>query len=230
MYCVKCGVRLQEGTKACPLCHTPVLLPEELQNDRELTYSDLFPKEKTHVRYLSLAFVTSIMIAVALVCFIMCINMYGEIAWSGYAMLGIALGWIWLVFPFWFPHRNPIIFSGVDLVALGGYLLYINCKSGGHWFLSFAFPLVGIVTLLICGVTALYRYVPGGRAFITGGFFILVGGCCILIEFFQHITFGSEMFVWSLYAVTVFAAIGLFFIIAGIIRPLRDFLHRKFFF
>ena len=230
MYCVKCGVNLQEGTRSCPLCGTPVLLPDDILEDREITYSDLFPKEHNSARYLGLSLATALMGAAALVCFIMCINMYGEIAWSGYAMLGIALGWIWLVFPFWFPHRNPIIFSGVDLVALGGYLLYINCKSGGHWFLSFAFPLVGIVTLLICGVTALYRYVPGGRAFITGGFFILVGGCCILIEFFQHITFGSEMFVWSLYAVTVFAAIGLFFIIAGIIRPLRDFLHRKFFF
>ena len=27
MYCVKCGVRLADGTAACPLCRTPVRDP-----------------------------------------------------------------------------------------------------------------------------------------------------------------------------------------------------------
>ena len=28
MYCVRCGVKLQEGTESCPLCGTPVWNPE----------------------------------------------------------------------------------------------------------------------------------------------------------------------------------------------------------
>ena len=27
MYCVKCGVKLQDGTETCPLCQTPVWNP-----------------------------------------------------------------------------------------------------------------------------------------------------------------------------------------------------------
>lgn len=28
MYCVRCGVKLREGTESCPLCGTPVWNPE----------------------------------------------------------------------------------------------------------------------------------------------------------------------------------------------------------
>ena len=34
MYCVKCGVRLQDGVGECPLCHTAVWMPEETPASR----------------------------------------------------------------------------------------------------------------------------------------------------------------------------------------------------
>lgn len=42
MYCVKCGVRLQEGTERCPLCATPVWNPEEATAERG--YPDTLPR------------------------------------------------------------------------------------------------------------------------------------------------------------------------------------------
>ncbi|MBI9095120.1 MAG: zinc ribbon domain-containing protein [Sphaerochaeta sp.] len=40
-YCVKCGVKLEEGARECPLCKTPVLLPPGLERG----YSEpLFPQ------------------------------------------------------------------------------------------------------------------------------------------------------------------------------------------
>ncbi|MBR4827339.1 MAG: zinc-ribbon domain-containing protein, partial [Oscillospiraceae bacterium] len=41
MYCVKCGVKLQEGTEKCPLCGTPVWNPDGLS--AESTYSSRMP-------------------------------------------------------------------------------------------------------------------------------------------------------------------------------------------
>ena len=79
------------------------------------------------------------------------------------------------------------------------------------------------------GVLALYRYVRGRRAFITGGFFVAMGCSTMLIEFFEHITFDTPMFKWSLFTTAFLSVIGLFFIIAGIIRPVRDYLERRFF-
>ena len=59
---------------------------------------------------------------------------------------------------------------------------------------------------------------------------ILIGGSCMLVELFGHITFGWPMFNWSLYCVSVFGLLGLFLFIATLIPPMRDYLRRTFFF
>ncbi len=40
-YCVKCGVKLEEGARECPLCKTPVILPLGLERGRS---EPLFPQ------------------------------------------------------------------------------------------------------------------------------------------------------------------------------------------
>ena len=98
-----------------------------------------------------------------------------------------------------------------------------------HWFLSFGFPVTAMSCLLLTGFIALLRYVRGGRLFIIGGSVIVLGGLSMLVEFFQHITFGTKMFTWSLYVVSSCLAFGMFLILAGTIRPLREYLERRFF-
>ena len=122
------------------------------------------------------------------------------------------------------------IFVPADHVALALYALYICLATSGHWFLSFAFPVIGISCLLSTGMICLLKYVRRGRIFIFGGFLILMGGCTMLVEFFEHITFGTQMFRWSLYSISGFAAVGLFLLAAGTVRPLRRALEKRFFF
>ena len=43
MYCVKCGVKLQEGAERCPLCRTPVWNPEPQEENR--SYPDTLPRQ-----------------------------------------------------------------------------------------------------------------------------------------------------------------------------------------
>ena len=43
MYCVKCGVKLQEGVERCPLCRTPVWNPEPQEESRN--YPDTLPQQ-----------------------------------------------------------------------------------------------------------------------------------------------------------------------------------------
>lgn len=150
MYCVKCGVRLQDSAETCPLCGTPVWRPEE---------------------------------------------------------------------------KAP----QADFFAVCGYLLYICLYTGGRWFLSFAFPVVMLFCVVTTASIALFRYVRRGKLFITGGLLVAIGGSTMLVELFQHITFGTQMFHWSLYTASVFAWAGFFLILSGIIRPLREYLERKFF-
>ena len=42
MYCVRCGVRLQEGVACCPLCQTPVWNPDQKEAARSDDPAELF--------------------------------------------------------------------------------------------------------------------------------------------------------------------------------------------
>ena len=45
-YCVNCGVELDSSLKSCPLCHTPVLHPGELE---KANAPSPYPMEKGQV-------------------------------------------------------------------------------------------------------------------------------------------------------------------------------------
>ena len=96
--------------------------------------------------------------------------------------------------------------------------------------MSFAFPVTGIAAILTITGVALMRYISQGRLRLMSLLVIVIGLSFMLIEFFSHITFGQPMFVWSLYCVCGFGAIGLFLFIASMIPPLSAYLRRKFFF
>lgn len=228
MYCVKCGIRLQEGIEACPLCSTPVWNPDK--TSAPSNFSKSYPRAEADKRYPVLAFVTAILAVICVSCLIFCLNTYDRVFWSGYVMLGIAMVYFSVIFPFWFEKRHPLIFVPLCFCLICGYLLYICLYTGGHWFLTFAFPIVMITGIVSTASVALFRYIKRGRIFIMGGLFVAIGGCSMLIEMFQNITFGSRMFTWSLYTLSFFAAVGLFLLISGAIRPMREYLQRKLFF
>lgn len=228
MYCVKCGVRLDDSLDRCPLCGTPVWRPEEAQ-DQDRAFSSIFPEKHRNERLTAVAFLTAVALLAAFITLRICLRIYGGIGWSGYAMLGIALFYVIAILPLWFRRPNPMIFLPVDHAAVAGFLLYASWASGGHWFLSFGFPVTAMSCLLLTGFIALLRYVRGSRLFIIGGSVIVLGGLSMLVEFFQHITFGTKMFTWSLYVVSSCLAFGMFLILAGTIRPLREYLERRFF-
>lgn len=228
MYCVKCGVKLDDSLERCPLCGTPVWRPETAA-DPARSFSGIYPQKQRNERLAIVSFLTVVALMASFILLRICLRLYGGVGWAGYATLGIALGYVLFLLPLWFRNPNPIVFLPIDHIAVGGYLLYVSLKTGGHWFLSFAFPVVAMSCLLLTALAALLKYVRGGRLFIIGGWLIAAGGFSILVEFFQHITFGSRMFTWSLYVVSPCAALGIFLLLAGMIRPLREYLERRFF-
>lgn len=230
MYCIYCGVRLQEGAEKCPLCGTPVTVVPKPAAAEGTLYSERLPEEEKHGRALFVWLMTAVLAATCLGCLIFCLHTFGEAAWSGYVLMGTALMWICLLFPLLFRRFRPMIFLPVDFACLAGFLLYVCARNGEHWFLSFAFPvtmLAGVLTLL--GV-AIFRYLRQGRLRLLGMFLILIGSSFMLVELFQHITFGTPMFDWSLYCVCAFGALGLFLFVAALIPPLHAHLRKTFFF
>lgn len=230
MYCVKCGVKLSDGVGECPLCGTKVYVPAESDGKREKNYPDELPSHYREKGLASLFVVTLLSVTVIAVVLLVCFRLYGELRWGGFAAGGTALFYVIAVLPFWFRRPKAEIFVPADHAAAALYILYCCVRTGGSWFVSFALPVIALSCILSEAMICLLKYVRRGRLFIFGGFFILFGGFFAAAEFFEHLTFGTEMFRWSLYPLTVFAAAGLFLLTAGMIRPMRNALERRFFF
>ncbi|MBO4838740.1 MAG: hypothetical protein J5493_05155 [Lachnospiraceae bacterium] len=230
MYCVKCGVQLEDGLTACPLCSTPVWNPEPAK--RNIHYNpDLYPKQDVRGKFTILSLVTLIFAAISLGCLIACLNYYGRADWSAYVAFSALFLYVTAVLPAWFPRYYPVIFIPVTFAALEGFLLFLCLYTGGHWFLSLAFPVVGMVFLFTYAAFWLARagILPRLKLRLLGIWFILLGAATMLIELFIHITFPLPMFNWSLYTAGVFAVFGLFLFIASFIKPLRRALYKKTF-
>ena len=143
---------------------------------------------------------------------------------------GILLLYVLTVLPLWFKRPNPVIFVPVDFAAIILYLLYIDLATGGHWFLTFAFPVAGSIGALITTMVALLRYVRRGYLYIFGGALIAAGGLAMLLEFLLNLTFGvHQTFFWSFYPLAAGVLLGVMLIIIAVCPPLRRSLHRKFF-
>ena len=232
MYCVKCGVRLQENVGACPLCGTPVWDPEGTMTGagEKRNYPDNLPRHDRESNLAAAAALTTLCALVVIVALVVCFQLYGELRWGGYLIGAVALFYVVAVLPGWFRYPRGEIFVPVDHAAAAVFVHYICWRTGGSWFLSFALPIIGASCLLSEAMICLLKYVRGGKPFIFGGFLLLLGGFTVLVEFFEHISFGTRMFRWSLFSLAGFGTVGLFLLIAGMIRPLRQALARRFFY
>ena len=228
MYCVKCGVKLQDGVEYCPLCRTPVWNPDALEKTD--SYPDTLPqqhRESTMPAAIALTVICSVAIIVILT---VCFKLYGSIRWGGYVVFGLMFFYVLVGLPLWFRQPKGEIFVPADHIAAALDVLSICLATGGHWFLSFALPLIVGSCLISTAMICLLKYVKGGTLFILGGFLLILGGFTVLVEFFEHLTFGLAMFRWSLYSLAGFASAGLFLLIAGMIPSLRQTMRRRFFF
>jgi len=227
MYCVKCGVSLQEGIDRCPLCGTPVWNPDSTPFVSK--YNTAAVPEKTADRKPAAIFFTLLTLLAAAAVTGICFGLYRSLNWGDIVLMSLLLFFIIAILPVWFDNPNPVVFIPIDIAAVEGFLLYICLRTGGHWFLSFAFPCAGILGIIATATAALLKYLKRGRYCVLGGMQILLGLFCILLEFFQHITFDTAMFTWSLFASIALFTSGIFLLCVGIIRPLREFVNRVFY-
>ena len=233
MYCAKCGVELQKGVQTCPLCGLRVYHPD-LDEQPEARPYPPFAGDRERVRPGGLALILTVLFAMPVIlCLMVDLKLNGAVTWSGFTSFGILAAYVAVCLPLWFRRRSPVIFFPITMAALLGTALYVCLKTGGHWFLPFAFPVGGALCLIVETGIVLLRYAVRGRRhrmlYILGGALIALGGLCLLIEFLLHVTFGAAMRWWSLYPLVVLALAGLLLIVIAISAPLRQSLHKRFF-
>ncbi len=230
MYCIKCGVKLADSEKKCPLCETRVYHPDiDILSGEPLFPSDKMPKAKSGSKALNGAVIILFLIPL-IVCVFADISLNGVFGWSGFVAGALILGYIVFALPAWFNKPNPVIFVPCDFAAAGLFLLYINLVTGGNWFLSFAFPVTGGLCLITTAVVTLMYYLKKGRLYIIGGASILFGAFMLLIEFLMTVTFKLGFIGWSLYPLIVLILSGLLLIYLGFSPSARETLERKLFF
>ena len=230
MYCVNCGVKLADTESTCPLCMTPVFHPDIQQPQAE----PLYPSNKLPAPHVSSRAIQIILTAAFLLPMLICLQcdliVNRHLDWAGYVIGSLMLAYVVFVLPLWFRRPNPVIFCPVIFATAGVFLLYINFATGGDWFLSFAFPVVGFVGLLAATVTALLRYVRRGTLYILGGALLALGAFMPLMEYLLCLTFASiGFFGWSFYPLTALAILGGTLIFLAINRRAREKMEKKFF-
>lgn len=230
MYCVKCGVRLQDNVEACPLCNTPVWNPDGNKEKVLSSYSDRMPRRTPKDRKPALILLTALSAFAIIVETVICLILYKSLNWSGYVTAGVFLAYFIVLFPLWLRKPKAEFLIPADHVAAALFTYYICHKTEGSWFFTLALPLLIASCVLSTGMFCLLKYVNRRRLLILGGFSIVLGFLMILIEYLQHITFGTEMFLWSLFPFAGLAAIGILMILAGLIRPFRNALEKYFYF
>ncbi len=230
MYCAKCGVKLADSEKNCPLCGTRAYHPDIERKEGEPPY----PKNKhpkSDPKSLGLPIFATVCILLPIIIVLACDLRYNAaITWSGYVVGALLLFYVTLILPLWFKDPNPVIFVPCSFAAAGLYVAYINFAADGDWFLSFALPVIGALALIITAVCTLVRYLSHGKLFIFGGAFVAFGALMPLIEFLLNLTFPALSFIgWFIYPSAAFVLIGGFLIFLGICRPARESMERLFF-
>ena len=230
MYCINCGVKLADTEKRCPLCGTVVFHPELNRPEAEPLYpQDQVPVPKVNSRIANVI-VTAAFLLPILITLLCDLQMNGGVTWSGFVIGALRAGYVILVLPTWFRKPNPVIFVPCGFVAVGLYLLYISLATGGHWFLSFGFPVTGAVGLIVTTVVTLLRYVRRGRLYVFGGAAIALGAFMPVMELLMNLTFHFQKFKWwSLYPMIPLVLLGGVLIFLAAYRPARESMERKFF-
>lgn len=230
MYCVNCGVKLADTENKCPLCNTEVYHPTVKQKkERPLYPNGKMPKKSSVSKHISGAGLILFLMPL-IICFFSDMQRDGNLDWFGFVGGALVVAYIIIALPLWFTKPNPVIFVPCGFVATILYLLYINIEVGGKWFLSFAFPVVAGVGLIVCAVVTLFRYVKKGKLYILGGAFILLGAFSLLIEHLIDVTFHLTFLGWSIYPLIALVFLGGLLIYLAINSTAREVMERKLFF
>ena len=230
MYCINCGVKLEDTEKRCPLCGVEVFHPDLVRGEAEPLYPpNKYPEPETGSRTGKIVITTLTLMAVILM--LMCdIQINRKIIWSGYAVGGLLTAYTAIVLPMWFRKPEPGVFMPVTFVVIALFLMYINKKTGGNWFFSFALPITVCMCVIATALTMLLRFLRKGRLYIFGGTAVVLGLFVMLVESLLSVTFSNVYFVgWSLYPAVALVLLGAMLVILAVHRPARETMERKFF-
>lgn len=232
-YCVQCGVRLEQSLRTCPLCHTPVINPNELNTVNLSNVSGPFATVKGEVEPMKKhdigLWLTLVFGSTALACGILNLFVFNHNYWS-IPVIGACII-IWIFFcPRMFLPQIPIYANLMtSAVSVIFYELAITLMTEqDRWFYEIAFP----ITLVIMALTAVsglfYKYVSKSLIASALYLFIDIALLSIAIECYVDKFIGLEIHIfWSAIVFSVCAVISVALIAILSIRRLRVTVQKR---
>jgi len=197
MYCYKCGVKLEDNEKECPLCHS--LLPIDDNYNLEKAYSDKLDLRKHFdFKYIS-KLLLLILIFLGFVTVICNICIEGKISWSIYVISSLVYLSSQVSFLYFKNKLIPAIFNLIGLEYLLFTIAYLN--NGLEWYLYLVLPNIFVVWLLtvLCIIVFIKRKMrlTRGVSFILFVLSIILIVTEILIDLYKYQIINLK---WSIYA------------------------------
>lgn len=232
-YCVNCGVKLDSSLDSCPLCHTPVINPNELA---QIKKAHPYPTEKGQVdsvRRSDVAILTVIvLLATSISCLLLNLYVFTGTMWSLF-IIGVCILLFVLLIPLIVYTKVPVYVSILfDGIALGFFLYLITfITPSTNWFFKLALPIVMLLTILAEVFVLLLRAFP--TSFISTALYIFVEIamlCAGLELLICHFVSNPLRLTWSAIVITVCGVIAVMLITVLCIRRLRDAIRCRFHF
>lgn len=234
-YCVNCGVELEEGTKRCPLCATPVINPNELKKGKpqvSKVYSEKIVLPKKQRRRFSAFIVTLIMLIPNLVCPLVNLLIPSEFGfWAIYVNAASLALWAFFVLPFLWKKTEMSVTILLDTVisCVSLYLVSLMFESNG-WYFKVALPMILLfasqISLYIVWMRRKKRDWPKKAIAIL--ILIALMACEFELLLSKYIN-GSFSFIFSLVVGISCAIFIVFFVMVLRHKNLRTWISRKFF-
>ncbi len=231
-YCVNCGVKLENSLKICPLCHTPVLNPNEPKAEDSFssgpfstTRGEVEPMKKHDVAlWLSIVFGST-----AFTCGILNLFVFQHNYWS-IPVIGACLV-LWLFFcPRMFVPKIPLSLNlAVSAVSVVFYEFAITFMTKeNRWFFLIAFPITLVLLILVAISGLFYKFVSNSLIVTVLYFFIDVAFLCLSIEYFvDNFIHGEVHLFWSIIVFSVCAVISVALIALLSIARLRETVRKR---
>ena len=232
-YCVQCGVKLEQSLKSCPLCHTPVINPNELNTSNLSDGIGPFATEKGEVEPMKKhdigLWLTLVFGSTAIACGILNLFVFNHSYWSIPAIGACIILWLFFCPRMFFPQIPIILNLSVSAISIIFYQLAITLMTeNDRWFFEIALP----ITLFLMGLVALsgicYKYVAKSLLATVLYFFMDVGILSVVIEYRVDIFLGQGFHIfWSAIVFSVCAVISVALIAILSMKRLRETVRKR---
>ena len=229
-YCVNCGVELESSLKQCPLCHTPVINPRELNKE---TPPSPYPTDKGQVEVVKrkdLGILISVVLtATSMTCLLLNLLVFNAHLWS-LIVIGCCLCLFVFTCPAIFYSKMPIsltLLADSASVAIYLFLITFTTRSDA-WFWELGLPIV--VLLMICAEVfpLLAKFISFTVLSCALVLFVEIPTFCVALELLiRHMLEKPYRITWSAVVLTVCVIIVIALITILAKKRLRNEVRRR---